>query len=150
MIRFFFISSFIFLMSSFVFAGALGTDDAMNISKSGIMAQKEALKVAAENVANATTLRTETGKPYQKKYPVFVSTAEGVKVVGYQLSKEPFKKAYDPGNPLADKNGFILLPNVNLAEEMTQISMANIYYEANTTAYKSAKTMYQQSMEILK
>jgi len=148
MIRFLCFFSFIFFASSGLFA--LGSDDAMNISKSGMMAQKEALKYAAENVANATTLKTENGQPYQKKYPVLVSTEDGVKVVGYQVSKEPFKRAYDPGNPLADKNGFILLPNVNMAEEMTQISMANIYYEANTTAYKSAKAMFQQSMEILK
>lgn len=128
----------------------LGSDDAMKISRSGILAQKVALKVCAENVANATTLRTETGLPYQKKYAIFHASEAGVKVSAIRRSTLPFKRAYDPGNPLADQSGFISLPNVNLAEEMTQISMTNVLYEANTTAYKSAKTMYQQSMEILK
>jgi len=128
-----------------------GSDDAMTMSKSGILAQKVVLNLAAENVANATTLKTaETGLPYQKKYAVFEATEDGVKVRAIQKSTVPFKRAYDPGNPLADAKGFIQLPNVNIADEMTQMSVANVLYEANTTAYKSAKTMYQQSMEILK
>ncbi len=128
----------------------LGTDDALKLSTSGVLAQKLQLRVSAENIANATTIKTENGIPYQKKYLILKTSQKGVKVAGIRKSTEPFKEVYDPANPLSDKNGFIYLPNVDVSQEMVQISLTNVLYEANTTAYKSAKAMYQQSLDLLK
>lgn len=142
-------SIFVFNERSFAIKG--GTNEALKISTSGILAQKLQLRLTAENIANASTLRTASGKPYQKKYAIFAADEKGgVKIAAIKKSKEPFKAVYDPANPLADKNGFVYLPNVNVSEEMVQITMTNVLYEANTTAYKSAKSMYQQSLDILK
>jgi flagellar basal-body rod protein FlgC len=129
---------------------ALGADDALRISQSGVEAQKVRLKIVAENIANASTLDTDTGLPYQKKYVVLTNTPDGVAVADIKKSSAPFQKVYDPGNPMADLNGFIRLPNVIISEEMVNLSYTNLLYEANVTAYKSAKAVYQQSLEIIK
>lgn len=131
-------------------AWANGSDEAMAISTKGILIQKARLKLVAENVANVNTLKTSTGRPYQKKTALVGSDKNGVKLIGIQKSTAPFPKRYDPANPAADDEGFVYLPNVNLAEEMVDLSYTNILYDANLTAYKSAKSMYQQVIEILK
>ncbi len=128
----------------------LGTDDAIEISMSGIMVQKVRLKVIAENVANATTVMTDTGLPYQKKYAVVESDRWGAKVSGIYRSNAAFTRVYDPASPFSDKNGFLLLTNVNLAEEYMNMAYTSMVYEANTSAYRSSKAMYQQSLDLLK
>jgi flagellar basal-body rod protein FlgC len=149
---FFFCLLFIGLVvcNKFVFGGTGGTDRALKLSTSGILAQKLQLRLSAENIANASTLRTANGRPYQKKYAIFMADEKGVRLAAIKKSTAPFKEVYDPANPLADPNGFVYLPNVDVSSEMVQITLTNVLYEANTTAYKSAKSMYQQSLDLLK
>jgi flagellar basal-body rod protein FlgC len=139
---------FFICLATYVFA--LGADDALRISSTGVAAQKARLKIIAENIANAATLKTETGLPYQKKQVILTNDDNGVKVAGVIKSQAPFPKIYDPANPLADKQGFVHLPNVVISEEMVNLSHANLLYEANVTAYKVGKSVFQQSIEILK
>lgn len=129
---------------------SVGADDAMEISKQGMLVQKFRLNLIAQNVANAFTLMTDKGTPYTKKYAQIKNDGSGVKVVGIAESNAPFGKVYDPSNPFADKYGFVYLPNVNIAEEMVDLTYTNVLYEANTTAFKAAKTIYQQALELLK
>jgi flagellar basal-body rod protein FlgC len=129
---------------------SIGSDDAMEISKQGLLVQKYRLNLIAKNVANAFTLMTEDGTPYSKKYAVIRNDGNGVRVLGEAESDQPYGKVYDPANPFADRYGFVYLPNVNIAEEMVDLTYTNVLYEANTTTFKSAKTMYQQALDILK
>jgi flagellar basal-body rod protein FlgC len=144
------IIGFVIAAMASVLSFASGSDAAMKTSAQGLLIQKERLKLIAENVANATTLKTASGKPYQKKM-LFVSTSKsGATSMKVVQSSAPFSQIYDPENPAADKNGFVNLPNVNLPQEMVDLGYTNILYEANATAYKSAKAMNQQVIDLLR
>jgi len=149
---FFYLFCSILILNSSIYAKDLkkGTDEALKMSASGILVQKMQLRVSAENIANASTIRTANGLPYQKKYLILNASDAGVRVAAIKKSKAPFKQVYDPANPLADEKGFIYLPNVDVSSEMVQISLTSVLYDANATAYKSAKAMYQQSLDLLK
>ncbi|NQY74437.1 MAG: flagellar basal body rod protein FlgC [Candidatus Margulisbacteria bacterium] len=129
---------------------ALGVDDAMEFSASGIMVQKMRLTITAENIANISTFKTDSGLPYRRKFAVIVPDKKGVRLSEIRESSQPFGKAYDPPNPLSDKSGFVHVPNVSLGEEMVTLAYTQLLHEANVTAFKSAKAMYQQSLELLK
>lgn len=128
----------------------LGSQDAMEISAQGVLVQKYRLNLIAKNVANAFTLMTDKGRPYAKQYAMIRSDERGVRVEGVAESNAPFGKVYDASHPFSDKYGFVYIPNVNLAEEMVDLSYTNVLYEANTTAFKSARSAYQSTLEILK
>lgn len=142
---------------------------AMDISASGLTAQRLRLDIIANNLANAETTRTETGAPYRRQVPVFEARRAsesfsaifdqlteqserfdggGVRVVGIQEDQSPFRLRYDPGNPDADAQGYVRLPNVNVVTEMVDLISATRAYEANVTAINSAKTMISRALEI--
>jgi len=130
-------------------------------SASGMSAQRTRLNVISMNLANANTTRTENGTPYRRQVAIletdsdsdsFQNTLEasilGVKVSGIVPVKGEFKKIFDPSHPDADEKGFVLMPNVNLVEEMVQMLNANRSFEANASAIKSAKDMALKAIEI--
>jgi flagellar basal-body rod protein FlgC len=137
----------------------------MSISASGLNAQRAVINVIAENLANAHTTRTEEGGPYLKKQTV-LSTApissNFADLLSYQMGKEPMgvkvldvvedpnglKVIYEPSHPDADETGTVLLPNVNIMEEMVSLLNASRSYEANVTAFNAAKGMALKALEI--
>jgi flagellar basal-body rod protein FlgC len=138
----------------------------LDVSASGMTAQRTRLNVVSMNLANANTTRTEDGTPYRRKTTIFQSTPTdtqgfdghlenaldrqiyGVKVTEIVPVEGEFKKIFDPGHPDADKMGFVYLPNVNLVQEMVQMLNANRAYEANAAAIKTAKGMALKALEI--
>ena len=141
----------IFLFFSFALLYGQSLDTAFDITASGIVAQKIKLNIIAQNIANVSSLKDEaTGLPYQKRYVVLRPTEKGVKVESIELSNEPFGKYFDSESPQSDADGFYYFPNVNIPDEMVNMNFTEIIYEANTSAFKSAKAMYQQTLEILK
>lgn len=78
----------------------------------------------------------------------FMPAATGVQVDGIYADPRPFQQVYDPGHPDADENGFVLLPNVDLAEEMVNLLSATRAYEANVTAFNAARHMALRALEI--
>jgi flagellar basal-body rod protein FlgC len=72
----------------------------------------------------------------------------GVKVTGIVADQTPFKQEYDPGNPDADKRGYVKVPNVSVVSEMVDMMSASRAYEANVTAIQSAKTMAERALDI--
>lgn len=137
----------------------------MSISASGLNAQRAVINVIAENLANAQTTRTEEGGPYLKKEAV-LSTApissNFADLLSYQMGKEPvgvkvvevvenpegLKVIYEPSHPDADETGSVLLPNVNILEEMVSLLNASRSYEANVTAFNASKAMALKALEI--
>ena len=140
--------------------------DSLNISGSGLTAQKLRMQVVAQNLANAQTTRTENGEPYRRKLVVLTernpgafsatlnasiggqTAPKGVEAAAIVDDADDFKLEYDPTHPDADANGYVRLPNVNTVEEMVDIMSASRLYEANVTAFNAMKEMAAKALEI--
>ncbi|MBW2001398.1 MAG: flagellar basal body rod protein FlgC [Deltaproteobacteria bacterium] len=132
----------------------------LEISASGLYAQRRRMDVIATNLANIETTHTKKGGPYRRKMVVMspkpvedfnkalTLQAEGVKIDDIVEDKSPFRKAYNPSHPDADKNGYVLKPNVDLVVEVTNMLMARRAFEANIAAIKSTKQMALKALEI--
>jgi flagellar basal-body rod protein FlgC len=141
--------------------------ESLNISGSGLTAQKLRMQVVAQNLANAQTTRTENGEPYRRKLVVLTdrndpgafsnalnesiggkASFNGVEATTIVDDADDFKLEYDPTHPDADANGYVRLPNVNTVEEMVDIMSASRLYEANVTAFNAMKEMAAKALEI--
>lgn len=142
-----------------------------NIASSGMTAQRIRTDVISQNIANVNTTRTTEGGPYVRKQVVFTEKGQtaqtfadvlrnthlgragiagnGVKVTSIEKDTEmPGSLVYDPSHPDADENGYVLYPNVNVVQEMTDLIDATRSYEANVTAFNAGKSMASKGLEI--
>jgi len=129
----------------------------MDISASGLTAQRLRLDTIANNLANVETTRTSSGTPYRRQVPVFrevfgqtLGSFGGVEVVAIVKDQSPFRMVYDPGHPDANPDGYVLYPNVNPVIEMTDMISATRSYEANLSVMNAAKSMFLKALEILR
>lgn len=132
----------------------------LEISASGLYAQRKRLDVIASNLANIETTRTDRGEPYRRKMVVMstkpvrdfdhilASQAEGVKIDDIVEDDSSFRKIFSPGHPDADEDGYLLKPNVDLVVETTNMLMARRAFEANVAAMKSVRQMVLKALEI--
>lgn len=139
---------------------------AFDISASGMTAQRFRTDIISENVANATTTRTEDGSVYTRQVVTFEekqtsnfshvlnSTQSDLKGNGVKVSSvtddtdTDYVVEYDPTHPDADENGYVTYPNVNIVTEMTNLIDASRSYEANTTAFEASKSIAQSGLSI--
>lgn len=143
----------------------MGIFDILRISASGLKAQRTRMEVIAGNLSNIHTTKTDEGGPYRKKEVVFMSTdvseekafggllskkIEGVKVNAIEESEKAFEKVFDPNHPDADEEGYVMFPNVNLMEEMTDMVAATRAYEANINVMNTTKDMLIKSLDLIK
>jgi flagellar basal-body rod protein FlgC len=123
----------------------------MNISASGLSAQRLRMDVISENIANVDTTRTANGGPYLRKAALFqeiLENARGVRVAEIATDNTPGQRVYEPGHPDADADGYVRMPNVNVTTEMVNMISASRSYEANITAMNSTKAMIAKTLEI--
>ncbi len=136
----------------------------LNISGSGLTAQKLRMDVISQNIANAQVTRTEDGTPYRRKMAVlssmngedsfqnaFNKAAEkigGVKVQSIVEDQSALVPVYNPNHPDANEEGYVMLPNVNTAQEMIDMLGASRAYEANVTVFNATKAMALKALEI--
>jgi flagellar basal-body rod protein FlgC len=130
--------------------------DTIRIAASGLTAQRLRMDVAASNLANAQSTRTQggqAGQPYQEEAVVFQSRQmgpsvadQGVSAVAIVTTSKPNSRVYDPTNPDADETGFVSYPNVDVASEMTDMMGAARSYQINATVAQAAK---QQALDAL-
>lgn len=135
----------------------------MRISASGLSAERLRMDTIASNIANVSTTRGENGQPYKRKIAVFQENLDkalntntgiyqddlnGVKAVGIVEDESPLRKVYDPSHPDADKDGYVLMPNVNILNEMADMIAATRSYEANVNAISAEKSMFSKALEI--
>jgi flagellar basal-body rod protein FlgC len=131
----------------------------MDVSASGLTAQRQRLDVIAENLANVNTTRTPQGGPYKRKsvilgarpaedFDSLLGSPEKVEVLQVVSNSEGLRSEYDPGHPDANKNGMVLYPNVNPVSEMVHLLLASRAYEANVAALRTGKNMAQKTLEI--
>lgn len=131
--------------------------DVFKVAVAGLRAQGERLRVIAENIANASSLGKNPGDdPYARRAILFknvLDKASGlflVKVAGVKTDKTPFGRQFDPGNPLADKDGFIKTSNVKPLIETIDMREAEREYDANMSVLDSARTMMQRALDVLR
>jgi flagellar basal-body rod protein FlgC len=143
---------------------ATGPVSAMDISASALTAQRRRMNVIAGNIANANSMVTPEGGPYRRRDITFAtvmqgaaqegtSSAErvaGVKVAAVTVSNAPLKTIYDPQNPLADKQGFVQIPDINVTQEMVEMVSAQREYEANLAAMRASRDIARNSLSILR
>lgn len=137
----------------------------LNVSASGLTAQRLRMDTISENIANVNTTRDENGEVYRRKTVVFaekkdfsfsdaLSSASGLKSSGVKVTKvvedtvEDLKMVYDPSHPDANEDGYVSYPNVNTVTEMTNLIDASRAYEANVTAFNATKNMLQQTLQM--
>ena len=128
----------------------------LKIASSGLSAQSTRLRVVSENIANVnTTGETAGADPYQRKTVTF--GAELDRVIGADLVKvsqvgrddSPYIVEHDPGNPAANADGYVKMPNVNMLVEMADMREANRSYEANLQVVKQARELINMTIDLL-
>lgn len=138
----------------------------INVSASGLTAERLRMDIISKNIANAETTRTSAGTPYRRQMPIFMEqksssfsdvlseakgqyvSGNGVEVAAIKEDTSDFKRIYNPGHPDADAEGYVLMPNVDVVTEMINLISASRGYEANVTAMNATKSMVLKAMEI--
>jgi flagellar basal-body rod protein FlgC len=150
----------------------MGLFDGMEISATGLTAQRLRMDVTAENLANAQTTKGVDGQPYRRKEVVLQQIAPsdggfgaqlssamgggsapragGVEVAQIAQDKTPGKLVYDPGNPDANAKGYVQMPNVDTVTEMVDLIDSSRAYEANVTAMQASKSMFTKTLDLLR
>lgn len=139
---------------------------ALDISASGMSAERFRMEVVANNIANVQTTQDKNGQPFRRKQVVFQTEMNkalggarqigvgqnlgGVKVVEVVPDMSELRSVYQPGHPHADESGMVKMPNVQLPNEMVDLVSATRVYEANLKAIQSFKQIIEQSLQVLR
>lgn len=124
-----------------------------NIASSAMNAQSVRLNTTASNLANADSVTSADGKPYRAKQVVFQAvpmgqSGQGVQVKQIVESAAPMRMQYEPGNPAANADGYVEMPNVDVVEEMVNMISASRSYQNNVEVMTTAKTLLQRTLQI--
>lgn len=130
----------------------------MRISSTGMQAESVRLNTTASNIANANSVSSSYGETYKARHAVFATTLNeannqqtagaGVRVLGVVESQKPLQIEYAPHNPMADENGYIYKPNVNVVEEMADMMSASKAYETNVQVADTTKRIFRRVMQL--
>jgi len=125
-----------------------------NVAGSAMTAQSQRMNVTASNLANADSVAGPDGQPYRAKQVVFeLDPSAQQDIGGVQVARviddpSPPRMQYDPKNPLADADGYVAMPNVNVVEEMTNMISASRSYQANVEVLNTAKTLMLKTLTV--
>jgi flagellar basal-body rod protein FlgC len=133
----------------------------MEISRTGLDVEWRRLEIIAQNLANANTSRTASGEPYRAlrlisgprtNFASYLADGHGapagVAVYRIEASTQPPRRAYEPGHPDADAEGYVSYPAIDHAGEMTRMVTTARVYEANLVAMNLARQMYSRAIEL--
>jgi flagellar basal-body rod protein FlgC len=128
-----------------------------DVAGSGMSAQSVRLNTTASNLANADSVSGNPNQVYKAKHPLFEAirsgsganaATSGVSVRGIVENQAPPSARYEPGNPLADANGYVYAPNVNTVEEMVDMISASRSYQNNVEVMNTAKEMMIATLKL--
>ena len=124
----------------------------LDISISGLKAQGKQMEVISSNVANARTSDAGKGEPYRRLEASFKSDGDlgGVELDKILPDMGDFLRVYDPGNPQADGDGYVAMPNINLPTEMINLNIATRVYQVNVAVLKRYQRMVENTLELLR
>lgn len=117
-------------------------------------AQSQRLNVVASNLSNADSATSSNGQPYRAKQVIFGAAqinpqgASGVRVSGVIDDPTPMKQVYEPQHPLANPQGYVTMPNVNVVGEMVNMISASRSYQNNVDMMNTAKSMLMKVLTI--
>lgn len=127
-----------------------------DIAGSGMSAQSVRLNTTASNLANANSVSTTAEGAYRARHPVFQTVlngtaggaSAGVRVLGIVESQAPPLRVFDPGNPIADEQGFVFKSNVNIAEEMANMISASRTFQNNIEVLNTSKELMLRTLNL--
>ncbi len=125
-----------------------------DIAGSAMAAQSQRLNVVASNLSNADSATSSTGQPYRARQVVFSTAqlnpqgASGVRVVGVIEDPSPMKQMYEPKHPLANAEGYVTMPNVNVVEEMVNMISASRSYQNSVDMMNTAKSLLLKTLTL--
>ena len=129
-----------------------------DIAGSALSAQSVRLNVTASNLANAESVSSSSGETYKARQPVFAAMLDkasmdkqpgvGVQVRGIVESDAPLRKQYEPEHPMADADGYVYRPNVNVVEEMANMISASRSYQSNVEVINTAKQLMLKTLTL--
>ncbi len=126
-----------------------------DIAGSALSAQSVRLNTVASNLANADAVSGDPEAVYKARLPVFKAAAEpgqpdaaGVRVLGVVESQAAAEKRYEPGHPLADAEGYVYAPNVNVVEEMVNMISAARSYQSSVEVMNTAKDLALRTLQL--
>lgn len=137
-----------------------------DVAGSGMNAQSLRLNTTASNLANAQSASSSASTVYRSRQPVFAAISKdamlgagtfgdqlneasaGVSVLGIVESNAPYEQRYEPGHPMADEEGYVYYPNVNVVEEMTNMISASRSFQVNVEVMNAAKQMMQRVLTL--
>jgi len=136
----------------------------LDISASGLAAERMRMRVIANNIANAQVTETSAGGPYKRQQVEFKNVfrqsmmnrfsnhdeMDGVRVKGITESKESPNLVYLPGHPKANEEGYVEMPNVSVSKEMVDLIAASRSYEANTAVVTTFRKMSDRALNIIR
>jgi flagellar basal-body rod protein FlgC len=131
-------------------------DKVIKVAAAGLSAQSARLQVIAQNLANAESMGTTPGsEPYRRKIVTFKSVLD--QAAGVQMVKigpvttagGDFERHFDPSHPAADKDGYVMVPNVNPLVELMDMREAQQTYQANLSVIDAAKSMLSRTLDLL-
>jgi flagellar basal-body rod protein FlgC len=127
---------------------------AFDIGSTGLVAQAMRLSITASNVANAESVAGPDGRTYRARQVLFAPVAvENTKGAGVQVteiveSNEPLRQEYKPFHPMADKNGYVQMPNVNPVEEMVNMISASRSYQMNIEMMNTTRQLMLKTLDL--
>ena len=130
----------------------MGTFDAIGIAGSGMTVYRTWLDAISDNLANLNTVRSTDEEAFRARY-VHASSVEygepaGAKVDGIELGSAEGRLVYEPGNPLADAEGYVRYPDIDMSVQMTSLIMAQRAYQANAAVVERARASYESALQI--
>ena len=124
---------------------------AIGIAGSGLTVHRKWLDAVSDNLANANTVRATDEEAFKQKYVIAqeITTGDGgVQVAGIKEGSGEGRLVYEPDHPLADEQGYVRYPDIDMSSQMTQLIMAQRGYQANAAVVDRAKETYQAALQI--
>ncbi|WP_136518493.1 flagellar basal body rod protein FlgC [Cellulomonas telluris] len=122
---------------------------AIGIASTGLTVHRKWLDAVSDNIANVSTVRGTDEEAFRARYVVAQEMAEGgVQVAGVVLGDAEGRVVHDPDHPLADAQGYVRMPDVDMSSQMTQLVMAQRGYQANAAVVDRAKASYEAALQI--
>jgi flagellar basal-body rod protein FlgC len=129
----------------------MGLFDALSVSGSALATERLRMDVTAENLANAQTPNYRRKEVVVKEaFDQQLGKAMGVEATGIVNDPAPNKQVYDPGNPDANAQGYVSMPDITSVTEMVDLISASRAYEANVTAMQTTKAMFSKTLDLLR
>lgn len=123
----------------------------IDMAVSGLRAQSKNMEIISSNVTNIRTTDAGKGQPYRRLEAVFKSDKDGgVDVEKIAEDMSAFPRILDLGNPDADEQGYVTMPNVDLPVEMMNLNLAARAYEANAAVLRRYQKMVETTLELLR